>query len=97
LTPPVSDFTLLDAGGRAPSAQRQAAGPPRLTAGLAGANGCSSQFHAGFVTNRTGAPYQMTMALVRDALSLAVLAGLLVVAAACVYGWMEDRRARRSR
>jgi hypothetical protein len=32
------------------------------------------------------------MALVRDALSLAVLAGLLVMAAACVYGWMEERR-----
>jgi hypothetical protein len=32
------------------------------------------------------------MALVRDALSLAVIGGLLVVAAACVYGWIEERR-----
>jgi len=45
-----------------------------------------------FVTNQAAAPYQMVMALVRDALSLAVLAGLLVIAAACVYGWMEERR-----
>jgi len=34
----------------------------------------------------------MVMTLVRDALSLAVIAGLLVVAVACVYGWWEERK-----
>jgi hypothetical protein len=37
------------------------------------------------------------MTLVRDALALAVFAGLFLVAVACVYGWIEDRRAKRSR
>jgi hypothetical protein len=32
------------------------------------------------------------MVLVRDALSLAVLAGLALVAVACVYGWMRRGR-----
>jgi len=37
------------------------------------------------------------MVLVRDALSYAVLVGLALVAVACVYGWMADRRQGRSR